>query len=134
VVDGPLRVGIIGALGMLVAAGLYPLMPTAALAVLLLVPVNFFAAFPWGAAAAGAAEMMPSALRAQGTALYFLGVSLVSGTLGPTAVALVTDRVFGNDAALRYSLSIVSAVGMGLAAAVLSAGLGPYRRAVAGKA
>jgi len=132
-VDGPLRVGIMGAFGMLVAAGLYPLMPTAALAVLLLVPVNFFAAFPWGAAAAGAAEMMPSALRAQGTALYFLGVSLVSGTLGPTAVALVTDRVFGSDAALRYSLSIVSVAGMGLAAAVLGAGLRPYRRAVAGR-
>jgi MFS family permease len=130
-VDGPLRVGIIGALGMLVSAGLYPLMPTAGLAVLLLVPVNFFAAFPWGAAAAGAAEMMPSALRAQGTAVYFLGVSLVSGTLGPTAVALVTDRVFENDAALRYSLSIVSVAGMGLAAAVLGAGLAPYRRAVA---
>jgi MFS family permease len=129
-VDGPVRVGIIGAVGMLVCAGLYPLMPTAALAVALLVPVNFFAAFPWGAASSAAAEMMPNALRAQGVALYFLGVSLVSGTLGPTAVALVTDRVFGDDAALRYSLSIVSAGGMLLAALVLGAGLKPYRRAV----
>jgi MFS family permease len=119
---------------MLVSAGLYPLMPTAALAVLLLVPVNFFAAFPWGAASAAAAEMMPNSLRAQGTALYFLGVSLISGTLGPTAVALVTDRVFGDDAALRYSLSIVSATGMVLAAAVLTAGLRPYRRTVATRA
>ena len=132
VVDGPLRVGIIGALGMLLSAGLYPLVPTASLAVALLVPVNFFAAFPWGAASSGAAEMMPNSLRAQGVALYFLGVSLVSGTLGPTAVALVTDRVFGDDAALRYSLAIVSAVGMLLAAVVLGAGLKPYRRAVAG--
>jgi MFS family permease len=132
VADGPLRVGIIGALGMLLFAGLYPLMPTAALAVLLLAPVNFFAAFPWGAASAAAAEMMPNPLRAQGTALYFLVVSLVSGTLGPTAVALVTDRVFGDDAALRYSLSIVSATGMLLAAAVLWTGLGPYRRALGG--
>jgi len=129
-VDGPLRVGIVGALGMLVSAGAYPLMPSAVLAVLLLVPVNFFAAFPWGAASAGAAEMMPSSLRAQGTAIYFLGVSLVSGTLGPTAVALVTDRVFGSDAALRYSLSLVSVVGMALTAVVLGAGLAPYRRTV----
>jgi MFS family permease len=132
VVDGPLRVGILGALGMLVFAGLYPLMPTAALAVLLLAPVNFFAAFPWGAAYAAAAETMPNALRAQGTALYVLVINLVSGTLGATAVALVTDRVFGDDLALRYSLSIVSATGMLLAASLLAVGLGPYRRTVAG--
>jgi MFS family permease len=130
-VDGPLRVGIVGALGMLVFAGLYPLMPTAALAVLLLVPVNFFAAFPWGAAYAAAAETMPNPLRAQGTALYVLVINLVSGIVGATAVALVTDRVFGDDAALRYSLSIVSASGMLLAALLLAAGLGPYRRTVA---
>jgi MFS family permease len=130
VVDGPLRVGIVGALGMLVFAGLYPLMPTAVLAVMLLAPVNFFAAFPWGAAYAAAAETMPNRLRAQGTALYVLVINLVSGTLGATAVALVTDRVFGDDLALRYSLSIVSAIGMLLAAALLAAGLGPYRRTV----
>jgi MFS family permease len=128
VVDGPLRVGIIAALGMLVFAGLYPLMPTAALAVLLLAPVNFFAAFPWGAAYAAAAETMPNRLRAQGTALYVLVINLVSGTLGATAVALVTDRLFRDDLALRYSLSVVSTTGMLLAAAVLWAGLRPYRR------
>ena len=130
IVDGPLRVGIVGALGMLVFAGLYPLMPTAALAVLLLAPVNFFAAFPWGAAYTAAAETMPGSLRAQGTALYVLVINLVSGTLGATAVALVTDRVFGDDQALRYSLSIVSATGMMLAALLLWLGLGPYRRTV----
>ncbi|MFN2565712.1 MAG: MFS transporter [Gemmatimonadaceae bacterium] len=129
-VDGPLRVGIVGALGMLLFAGLYPLMPTAALAVLLLAPVNFFAAFPWGAAYTAAAESMPSSLRAQGTAVYVLVINLVSGTLGATAVALVTDRVFRDDTALRYSLSIVSAAGMLLAAVLLAAGLGPYRRTV----
>jgi MFS family permease len=129
-VDGPLRVGAIAAIGMLVFAGLYPLMPTAALAVLLLAPVNFFAAFPWGAAYAAAAEAMPNALRAQGTALYVLVINLVSGTLGATAVALVTDRVFGDDLKLRYSLSIVSVTGMALAAGLLTAGLRPYSRTV----
>jgi MFS family permease len=130
VIDGPLRVGIIAALGMLVFAGLYPLMPTAALAVSLLAPVNFFAAFPWGAAYAAAAETMPNPLRAQGTALYVLIINLVSGTLGATTVALVTDRVFGDDLMVRYSLSIVSATGMVAAATLLALGLAPYRRTV----
>ncbi len=131
-IDGPLRVGIIGALGMVVFAGLYPLMPTAAFAVALLAPVNFFAAFPWGAAYTAAAETMPGPLRAQGTALYVLVINLVSGALGATAVALVTDRVFGDDLSLRYSLSVVSATGMILAATLLALGLAPYRRAVGG--
>ena len=46
-VDGPLRVGMIGAAGMLVAASAFPLMPTPALAVCWLVVVNVFAALPW---------------------------------------------------------------------------------------
>jgi hypothetical protein len=45
--------------------------------------VNFFAAFPWGAASAAAAEMAPPHLRAQGAALYFFVSSLLSGTVGP---------------------------------------------------
>src|SRR5205085_2843407 len=83
--DAPLRVGIIGAIGMLVSASAYPLMPTAALAVAWLVIVNFFAALPWGPASAAAAEIVPASIRTQGAALYFFVLSLVSGTLGPTA-------------------------------------------------
>src|SRR5919197_1132893 len=77
-VDAPLRVGIIGALGMLVSASAYPLMPAAALAVAWLVVVNFFAAFPWGPASAAAAEIVPASIRTQGAALYFFVFSLVS--------------------------------------------------------
>jgi MFS family permease len=129
--DAPLRVGIIGAAGMLVAASAYPLMPTAALAVVWLVIVNFFAAFPWGPASAAAAEIVPARIRTQGAALYFFLLSLVSGTLGPTAVAFFTDSVFHDPLALRYSLVIVNIVGMLLTIALLAAGMSAYRRAVA---
>ncbi len=57
--DGPLRVGVIGAAGMLVSATAYPFMPAPRLAVAWLVLVNFFAAFPWGAVAPSAAEVVP---------------------------------------------------------------------------
>ena len=128
--DGPLLVGVIGATGMLLFATAYPLVPSAALAVALLVPVNFFAALPWGAATAAIAEVTPPRLRAQGTALYLFLLSLVSGVLGPTAVAMVTQRVFGDDADLRYALSAVSACGMVLTVTLLALARGPYRRAV----
>jgi len=115
---------------MLLFASLYPLVPSATLAVALLVPVNFFAAFPWGAATAATADVLPPRLRAQGTALYLLVVNLVSGALGPTAVAIATQRIFGGDAGLRYGLASATAAGMTLAILLLSAARQPYREAV----
>lgn len=126
-VDAPLWVGIIGAAGMLVSASLYPLMPTAGLAVAWLVVVNFFAAFPWGPASAAAAQIVPAPIRTQGVALYFFVLNLLSGTLGPTAVALFTDRVFHDPLALRYSLAIVNVIGMVLTMGLLWSGLAAYR-------
>lgn len=132
-IDGPLRVGIIAAIGMLISATAFPLMPTATLAVLWLAVVNFFAAFPWGAASAAAAEMAPMRLRAQSAALFFLLLNLISQTVGPTSVALFNDHVFGRGAGVRYSIAIVNVVGMLLTIALLSAGLSAYRTTVASR-
>jgi MFS family permease len=126
--DGALRVGIIGALGMLVSATAYPLMPSASAAVAWLVVVNVFAAFPWGAASAAATEIVPAPMRAQGVALYFFVQSLVSYALGPWAVAAITDYVFRDDAALPYSLAIVNVIGMLGAITLFVIGLPAYRR------
>jgi MFS family permease len=132
-VDGPMRVGIVGAVGMLISAPAFTLVPTPALAVIVLAIVNFFAAFPWGAAAAAVAEMTPPALRAQGAALYFFALSLVSGTVGPIAVGIFTDHVFGKEG-VRYSLAVVTALSMALTVLLLAAGLGSFRRALAREA
>jgi MFS family permease len=112
---------------MLVSATVFPLMPTPELAVVLLAIVNFFAALPWGAASAASAEMVPAEMRAQGAALYFFALSLISGTLGPTIVALFTDHVFGKEH-VAYSLAVVAAGGMLVTLALLVVGLGAYRR------
>jgi MFS family permease len=130
-VDGTLRVGIIASLGMLVSATAYPFAPSVTAAVAWLVLVNFFAAFPWGAASAAAAEIVPPVMRAQGAALYFLVLNLVSTALGPIAVAAVTDYVFRDDAALPYSLAIVNVVGMTGAIILFAIGLPAYRATLA---
>jgi MFS family permease len=132
-IDGPIRVGIIGAIGMLISGTVFPLMPTATLAIVCLAVVNFFAAFPWGAASAAAAEMVPAELRAQGAALFFLLLNLISQTLGPLSVALFNDHVFGRGEGVRYSIAIVTATGMLLTIALLAAGLAAYRRTVAAR-
>ena len=125
-VDAPLRVGIIGAIGMLVSASAYPLMPSATGAVAWLAIVNFFAAFPWGAATAAIAVMVPAPMRAQGAALYFLVLNLVSAALGPTAVAVVTEFVFRDPGSLGYALALVNAAGMTGTIVLLRLGLNAY--------
>ncbi len=129
-VDAPLRVGLVGAAGMLTFAGLYPLMPTAMFAAIMLVPVNIFAAMPWGAANAAIAEAMPARMRGQGSSFYQLVVNLFSGVVGPTAVALMTDKLFRDPQALRYSLSISAVVGMTFAIALLAWGRPAFRATV----
>jgi MFS family permease len=127
--NGPLRVGMIGAAGMIVSVAAMTLMPTAALAIACLAVVNFFAAFPSGAASAAAAEMAPPPLRAQSVALFFLVLALVAQTLGPYTVGLLNDHVF-TPAGIRYSLLVVAIVAMTLALALLATGLGSYPRTV----
>ncbi len=100
--------------------------PNAALAAVLFVPHLFFTSAPYGVAPAAIQEMMPNAMRGQASALYLLVNTLVGLGLGPTAVALLTDYAFHNDAAIRYSLLIVSASGSLASAAVLGLGLKPF--------
>ncbi len=126
--DAPLRVAILAAAGMILTAGTYPLVGSALVAAWLLVPVNLFAAMPWGAANAAVANALPAHLRGQGTAVYLLVVNLFAGVVGPTSVAVITDRVFDDPIALRYSLSICAVCGMMAAIAIFSWGLPAYRR------
>jgi hypothetical protein len=70
-------------------------------------------------------------MRAQVTALYFFGLNLAGIALGPTVVALVTDRWFHDDGAVGNSIALVAALAAPLSAAFLCAALGPFRRCVA---
>jgi MFS family permease len=129
-IDAPLRAGVIGALGMLVSATMYPLVSSPTAAVAWLVVVNFFAAFPWGAASAAAAETVPQAMRAQGAAFFYLILNLVSFALGPWAVGAITDMGFGDPGALRYSLAILNVLGMSGAITLFLIGMPAYRRTI----
>jgi MFS family permease len=126
--DAKLRSGLFASLAVIPFIVLYPLMPNGTASLLALVPFTFLVSFPVGAAAAALLAITPNPMRAQVAALYMLTVHLVSSGVGPTAVALVTDYVFRDDLAVRYSLITVGVPVMLAAAALLWAGLGPYRR------
>jgi MFS family permease len=118
--DAKLRSCLTGALGFLVCALCFPFAKTGTVAALVLVPTNFFAAFPYGAAAAMVQELTPNRMRAQISALYLFIVNLVGLGLGPTLVALVTDYGFRRDDSVAYSLSIVLVVSLSIAALLLT--------------
>lgn len=111
---------------LLVAA---PLMPTAGLAIAMLAAAMLV--ITMHGIAAGALQLIaPNGLRAQLSAVYGFVVSLIGLGLGPTSMALVTDFVFHDDKALRYSMAIVAGVALTLAALVLAWGLKPFGHSV----
>lgn len=104
-----------------------PLMPSAGLAFAMLGPALLLMTMH-GVAGAALQLITPNEIRAQITAIYFFLANLVGLGLGPTSIALVTDFVFENDAALRYSITLVAAFALPLAAIILTLGLKPYAR------
>jgi MFS family permease len=128
--DATMRVGLIAALVWIPAGVLYPLVGSRSLALALMVPALFTSGMPWGAAAAAVQEMTPGPMRAQATAVYLFVINLIGLGIGPSAVAILTERVFRDDAAVGRSLAWVGTVAHVLAATVLAAGLRSFVRSV----
>lgn len=126
-VDATMRVGLAGAVLALPFGLLYPLAATPQLAALFMSGSIFCLAMPYGVAATAIQDIMPNSLRSQASALYLFVVNLIGLGLGPTAVALITDRVFHDDKAVRYSLLIVTTLAEFGAIALLASGLASYR-------
>jgi MFS family permease len=128
--DANMRVGLYSALGALPMVTLFPLMDTAFWASLLMAPTVFCLSMPFGVAPAAIQEIMPNSMRGQASAIYLFVITLIGLGIGPTAVALVTDFVFADDAALRYSLLIVTTLAVLMSIILLAKSLKPYRESV----
>ncbi|WP_275547132.1 MULTISPECIES: spinster family MFS transporter [unclassified Pseudomonas] len=128
--DANMRVGLYAALGALPLVALFPLMDSAFWASVLLAPTVFCLSMPFGVAPAAIQEIMPNSMRGQASAIYLFVITLFGLGVGPTAVALVTDFVFADDAALRYSLLIVTTLAVLTSVILLAKSLKPYRESV----
>ncbi|MBS0591348.1 MAG: MFS transporter [Proteobacteria bacterium] len=82
---------------------------------------------PIGLGPAAIQEIVPPRARAQSSAIFLLVMNLIGQGLGPTAVALFTDHVFGRDSAVGLSLIVVNIGALLLAALLLALGCRPYR-------
>jgi len=128
--DANMRVGLYAALGALPMVVLFPLMDSAFWASVLMAPTVFCLSMPFCVAPAAIQEIMPNSMRGQASAIYLFVITLIGLGVGPTAVALVTDFVFADDAALRYSLLIVTTLAVLMSIVLLAKGLKPYRESV----
>jgi MFS family permease len=128
--DAMMRVGLIASLVWIPAGVLYPIVEDRSLALALMVPALFTSGMPWGAAAAAVQEMTPNPMRAQATAVYLFVISLIGLGIGPSAVAFLTDYVFRDDLAVRWSLMWVSLAAHVGAALFLRSGLRPFVRSL----
>jgi MFS family permease len=70
----------------------------------------------------------PNEYRARMTALYFFIVNLIGLGFGPMLIAILTDYLFQDDAALRYSIATVAAVALPIAAIILTLGFKGFAR------
>lgn len=114
--DGVLLVSTALAVGLAALAGLAVAAPVSGIAVGAWVSLYTLLGLPTVLAGTAIPMMTPSPMRAQIMALHLLLMNLLALSLGPFIVAVMTDRVFGQPAAVGYSLAWVDLAATCLAA------------------
>ncbi len=127
--DANLRIVLLGLLVITPIYTISPLLPNPWMVMGVNVVAMFVALLGSGPGIAAFQIITPNRMRAQVSAIYQFGTHVIAMAIGPLAVALLTDHVFQDPHALKYSLSLVAAV-MGLTSILLVAqGMKPYREA-----
>ena len=125
--DAPLKVAAFGFVGCGLFGALIPFMPNATAALFLIGPAILLSNMPYACAGTAIQLLVPNRARAQVTALYITLTTLVGLGVGPLVIGLMTDHVFKDPAAVRYSLAIVVSVPAPIMFLLLLSACRPYR-------
>jgi len=125
--DAPLRTSLFAFVAVIPCVLVMTLTSSPWLSVAMLGLATFAIAVPQALSPVAIQLITPNQFRAQITALYLFFANFIVIGLGPTAVALLTDYVYRDSGALRYSLATSSAVSMILAIVLCALCLKPYR-------
>ncbi len=128
--DAGLRVGIIGLFMQIIMGVTAPFVGDAIFSATLFSILAFFGGFAYPAGATSLQRLTPGPLRARMTAVYLLVVSVIGAAFGPTTIALITDRVFKDPAAVGSSMALAAIIIGPIGILILSIGLRPFGRAV----
>ncbi len=128
--DAAMLAGVVGGLGAIVPAALFPFMPSLTSTLVVLGIALYFASFPMATSAAALQLMAPNRMRAQVTALFFLFMNLFGITGGATLVALFTDYLFQDEKAVGFSMAMVACGSALIAVLLMARGLKSFRATI----
>jgi len=128
--DANLRVVLWASVGLIVPAGVGPLMPNAPLALALAAPTVFLLSAYYGVSMAALQLVTPNRMRGLMSSLFLLVTNVSGLVIGTSLIALLTDKVFHDDSAVRYSLASAAIVVCPAAAWIIGGGLRRYRSAL----
>lgn len=126
--DAPMLIAVLGLCALTPVAVAAPLMGNGVAALALMSLSMFLFSLPAAVPQASLQLITPNEFRGKTVALLTIAANAVGMILGPTSVALLNDRVFGDPNAIHLSLSIVSGLSVGMAALLLGLALPDYRR------
>lgn len=114
-----LRVAIIGSLWSVPFAIAAPFAPTGGWALASLAAMSIFFGLTQGMPVASLQAITPNRLRARIVALYLLVANLITFTLAPTGVAVISDYLIKDPTKIGIAVAIMSAVAVPLGALIL---------------
>ena len=107
--DAAMKIALFGVLVTVLTGALFPMMPTAPLAMGVYALNNMGIGMTSAMGVTALLRIAPGAIKAQTVALYYMCISMAGLFLGPTAVALLNDHVFGLEG-IRYSMAVIPVV------------------------
>lgn len=130
-VDAYMRAPLIIAVLILLPQALATLMPTPELSLALLCVSTTLSSCSVAVAIASLQLITPNQMRGQILSFYLFVANILGLGLGPTLVALITDKIFKDEMMVGYSLALTVAVITPIVIALLWFGLKPYRESLA---
>ena len=107
--DAPMRIAILGLFLSMPLAVIAPLLDNGMHAFVVMALSNIGLAFISSVGVTALLQIVPSRIRAQTVALYYMAISLSGLFLGPSLVGFLNDAVFGTDG-VRYSVAIIPVI------------------------
>lgn len=126
--EGPLRVGVICAIGTLLLMTPATLLSDASWTLVLMGPGMFFLALPMGVTAAALQHIFPNQVRGLVSSFFLFVLNLGGLSIGPLMPGLLNDRLFHNEQMVGASIAITVGVSAVLMLLAFWLGMGPYKR------
>ncbi|MGC4250920.1 MAG: MFS transporter [Sphingobium sp.] len=127
-IDAPLRIAAISTVGMFGFCAAIPLASSPTQAIAILAGIIFFTSFPTSIIAFATQLATMGRMRGTVASFYTMSAQIVGYGIGPTIIALTTDRIFADKLMIGHSLQLVCGIASLIAGFLLFGSLKPYRR------